>query len=126
MLHAASSRIANARSSVDVEIVGTGEDAMPYTAIDNLPPVHPGEILKDELEALNMSARKFAEHIRVPPNAVAAILNGGRGVTAQMALRFGQAFGTGPGYWMRLQNIYEEKRARSELAGELEQIAGLL
>ena len=99
---------------------------MPYTAIDNLPPVHPGEILKDELEALNMSARKFAEHIRVPPNAVTAILNGGRGVTAQMALRFGQAFGTGRGYWMRLQNIYEEKRARSELAGELEQIAGLL
>jgi hypothetical protein len=45
----------------------TTEDAMPYTAIDNLPPVHPGEILKDELEALNMSARKFAEHIRVPP-----------------------------------------------------------
>ncbi len=42
----------------------TIEDAMPYTAIDNLPPVHPGEILKDELEALNMSARKFAEHIR--------------------------------------------------------------
>ncbi len=37
---------------------------MPYTAIDNLPLVHPGEILKDELEALNMSARKFAEHIR--------------------------------------------------------------
>ncbi len=92
---------------------------MPYTAIDNLPPVHPGEeILKDELEALNMSARKFAEHIRVPPNAVTAILNGARGVSAQMALRSGQAFGTGPGYWMRLQNIYEEKRARSELAGD--------
>ena len=99
---------------------------MPYTAIDNLPPVHPGEILKDELEALNMSARKFAGHIHAPPNAVTAILNGGRGVSAQMALRLGQAFGTGPGYWMRLQNIYEEKRARSELAGELEQIAGLL
>ncbi len=99
---------------------------MRYTAIDNLPPVHPGEILKDELEALNMSARKFAEHIRVPPNAVTAILNGDRGVSAQMALRLGQAFATGPGYWMRLQNIYEEKRARSELAGELEQIGGLL
>ncbi len=61
-----------------------------------------------------------------PPTAVTAILNSDRGVTAQMALRFGRAFGTWPGYWMRLQNIYEEKRARSELAGELEQIAGLL
>lgn len=98
---------------------------MPYPAIDNLPPVHPGEILKDELEALSMSARKFAGHIRVPANAVTAILNGERGVTAQMALRFGQAFGTGPGYWMRLQDTYEEKCARSELAGVLEQITEL-
>lgn len=95
---------------------------MTYPAIDNLPPVHPGELLKDELETLNMSARKFAEHIRVPPNAVTGILNGDRGVSAQMALRLGQAFGTGPGYWMRLQDTYEEKCARTELAGVLEQI----
>lgn len=98
---------------------------MTYPAIDNLPPVHPGEILRDELEALSMSARKFADHIRVPPNAVTAILNGQRGVTAQMALRLGQAFGTGPGYWMRLQDTYEEKCARAELAGVLEGIGML-
>ena len=98
---------------------------MTYPAVDNLPPVHPGEILRDELEALSMSARKFAEHIRVPPNAVTAILNGQRGITAQMALRLGQAFGTGPGYWMRLEDAYEEKRARAELAGVLEQIGSL-
>lgn len=98
---------------------------MTYPAIDNLPPVHPGEILRDELEALSMSARKFADHIRVPPNAVTAILNGQRGVTAQMALRLGQAFGTGPGYWMRLQDTYEEKCARVELAGVLEGIGML-
>lgn len=73
-----------------------------------------------------MSARKFADHIRVPPNAVTAILNGERGVTAQMALRLGQAFGTGPGYWMRLQDTYEEKCARAELAGVLEQIGPLV
>lgn len=98
---------------------------MTFPAIDNLPPVHPGEILKDELDALSMSARKFADHIRVPPNAVTAILNGQRGVTAQMALRLGQAFGTGPGYWMRLQDTYEEKCARAELGEVLEQIGFL-
>lgn len=98
---------------------------MTYPAIDNLPPVHPGEILRDELEALSMSARKFADHIRVPPNAVTAILNGQRGITAQMALRLGQAFGTGAGYWMRLQDAYEEKCARVELAGVLEGIGML-
>jgi len=43
---------------------------MAYTADDNLPPVHPGEILADELEALELSARKFAAHIGVPPNAI--------------------------------------------------------
>ncbi len=98
---------------------------MTYPAIDNLPPIHPGEFLKDELDALPMSARKFAGHIGVPPNAVTAILNGDRGVSAQMALRLGQAFGTGPGYWMRLQDIYDEKRARAELAGTLEIIRPL-
>lgn len=91
---------------------------MTTPAIDNLPPVHPGEILRDELEALSMSARKFADHI----HAVTAILNGQRGITAQLALRLGQAFGTGPGYWMRLQGMYEVKCARVELAGVLEGI----
>lgn len=92
---------------------------MSYPACDNLPPIHPGEILRDELEALALSARKFAGHIHVPPNAVTAILNGNRAVTAQMALRLGQAFGTGPGYWMRLQDIYEEKIARAEMGDQL-------
>jgi addiction module HigA family antidote len=98
---------------------------MTFPAVDNLPPIHPGEILKDELDALSMSARKFADHIRVPPNAVTAILNGERGVTAQMALRLGRAFGTGPGYWMRLQDLYEEKCARAELEGVLDGIGQL-
>jgi len=98
---------------------------MPYPAINNLPPVHPGEILRDELEAMSMSARKFAKHIRVLPNAVTGILNGAGGVSAQMALRLGQALGTGAGYWMRLQDTYEEKCACAELAGALEQISQL-
>jgi antitoxin HigA-1 len=94
-------------------------------AIDHLPPVHPGEILGDELETLGMSARKFAEHIGVPPNAVTAILNGERGVSAAMALRFGKAFGTGSGYWMRLQNLYEEKLALAEIGDKLDAILPL-
>ncbi|WP_448205782.1 HigA family addiction module antitoxin [Azospirillum sp. sgz302134] len=98
---------------------------MAYPAIDNLPPIHPGEILRDELEALGLSARKFAEHIRVPPNAVTEILNGERGITAAMALRLGRAFDTGERYWMNLQDLYEAKRARAELAETLEMIKPL-
>jgi addiction module HigA family antidote len=91
--------------------------------IDNLPPIHPGCFLRDELEALSLSARKFAEHIHVPHNAVTGIMNGERSVSAQMAIRLGQAFGTTPQYWMNLQMIYDLKRARAEMPVEALRIA---
>jgi addiction module HigA family antidote len=84
-------------------------------AIDNLPPIHPGRFLRDELEALDVSARKFAAHIRVPHNAVTGILNGERSITAKMAIRLAQAFRVTPQYWLNLQTIYDLKRARTEL-----------
>jgi addiction module HigA family antidote len=99
---------------------------MAYTAVDNLPAVHPGEFLADELEALHMSARKFAEHINVPPNAITAIMNGQRGISAEMALRLGRAFGTGERYWMHLQSLYETKIARDKLGAKVAGIAPLV
>ena len=99
---------------------------MGFAAIDALPPVHPGEILRDELDALGFSARRFADHLDVPPNTVTGILNGTRGVSAQMALRLGKAFGTGPQYWMTLQDNYEEKVARQELGSRLDAIITLV
>ncbi|CAK0758811.1 antitoxin HigA-1 [Azospirillaceae bacterium] len=98
---------------------------MTFPAIDNLPPVHPGEILRDELEALGLSARRFASHVGVPPNAVSEILNGERRITATMALRLAKAFGTTPQYWTGLQSYYETKLARSELGEKLESIRQL-
>src|SRR5271168_438868 len=91
--------------------------------IDNLPPIHPGRFLRDELEALDLSARKFAAHIRVPHYAVSRIMNGERSISAQMAIRLGQAFGTTPQYWLNLQAIYDLKRARTEMPAEALQIA---
>ena len=99
---------------------------MTHEAVDGLPPIHPGEILKDELGALGMSARRFADHIGVPPNAVTGILNGTRGISAQMALRIGKAFGTGPRYWMTLQGNYEEKLAIRRLGGKIDAIGELI
>ncbi|MFD2233809.1 HigA family addiction module antitoxin [Phaeospirillum tilakii] len=98
---------------------------MSIPATDNLPPIHPGEFLRDELDALSLSARRFAAHIQVAPNAVTAILKGQRGISGQMALRLGQAFGTGPDYWMRLQDLYEVKRARAEMQDVLASIPRL-
>ena len=51
--------------------------------VDNLPPIHPGSFLRDELDTLALSARKFAEHIHVPHNAVTGIMNGERSISAQ-------------------------------------------
>ena len=87
-------------------------------SVDNLPPIHPGNFLRDELEALNISARRFAKHIHVPPNAVTSILNGDRAITAQMAIRLSQVFRTSPQYWMNLQSIYDLKTARASLPPE--------
>jgi addiction module HigA family antidote len=88
---------------------------MTYPAIDNLPPVHPGEFLRDELEDIGLSARKFAARIGVPPNAVTAILNGTRGISAEMALRLGRVFGTSEQYWLNLDSLYEAKKARAKI-----------
>jgi addiction module HigA family antidote len=86
--------------------------------IDNLPPIHPGRFLRDELEALGLSARKFADRIHVPHNAITGIMNGGRSISAKMAIRLGRAFGTTPQYWMNLQAIYDLKRAQAEMPSE--------
>jgi antitoxin HigA-1 len=98
-----------------------GMTAMP-SPTDNLPPIHPGNFLRDELETLELSARKFAEHIHVPHNAVTGIMNGERSISAQMAIRLGQAFGTTPQYWLNLQTIYDLKRARAEMPADALQI----
>ena len=87
--------------------------------VDNLPPVHPGSFLRDELEALELSARKFAEHIHLPHhNAITEIMNGERAISAQMAIRLGHAFGTTAQYWLNLQTIYDLKKARAEMPEE--------
>ena len=86
--------------------------------IDNLPPIHPGCFLRDELNALGLSARKFAAHIQVPHNAVTGILNGRRAVSPRMAVRLGLAFGTTPAYWLNLQSAHDLKLARTGMPEE--------
>lgn len=70
-------------------------------------PIHPGEILADELDELNMSAAKLARKIHVPANRMTQIIAGKRSITAETALRLGKWFGTGPRIWLNLQQAYE-------------------
>src|ERR1700761_8907164 len=99
---------------------------MSHSAVNNLPPIHPGRILRRQLDALSMSARKFANHIGVPPNAVTEILNADRSVTALMALRLGKAFGTTPQFWLNLQSAYDLKRASTDMPPDVEAIQQLV
>ena len=70
-------------------------------------PIHPGEILKDELEALDMSASDLARAAHVPANRISQILSGKRNISADTALRLGKLFATGPQFWLNLQLAYE-------------------
>jgi addiction module HigA family antidote len=83
-------------------------------ATDGLAPTHPGEILREELAELGLSANAFAARIKVPTNRVTEILGGRRSVTAETALRFGRFFGTSAQFWMNLQSNYDLKRAAAE------------
>ena len=77
-------------------------------------PVHPGEILRDELDALDMSAKAFAEALDVPGKRITAILKGQRGVTADTALRLSRYLGTTPQVWLNLQKAFELRVAELE------------
>jgi addiction module HigA family antidote len=81
---------------------------------DGLPPTHPGEILRDELVELGLSANAFAAKIKVPTNRVTEILAGRRSISAETALRLGRFFGTSAQLWMNLQINYDLKQAAAE------------
>ncbi|GHA20464.1 transcriptional regulator [Devosia pacifica] len=69
--------------------------------------VHPGEVLKDELDAAGITPTEFARQIDVPPNRVSQIIAGKRAITGDTALRFGHWFGTDPQFWLNLQAQHE-------------------
>ena len=81
---------------------------------DGLAPTHPGEILREELVELNLSANAFAAEIKVPTNRVTEILGGRRSISAETALRLARFFGTSAQFWMNLQANYDLKRAAAE------------
>lgn len=74
-------------------------------------PIHPGEILADELEELELSASALARHLAVPANRITFILNGKRAITADTALRLAKFFGTTPNFWLNLQLDFDLKMA---------------
>jgi addiction module HigA family antidote len=75
-------------------------------------PIHPGEILADELKELDISPTELARQIDVPPNRISQIVNGKRAITGDTALRLGHWFGTSAQFWLNLQAAYEIELAQ--------------
>ncbi len=88
--------------------------------INRMRPVHPGEILKEELAELNLSANSFAAQLHVPTNRITAILNGQRAITPDTALRLARYFGTTPTFWLNLQMAHDLKVAFEKLGRQIE------
>ena len=76
--------------------------------------VHPGTILKDELDEIGVTPTEFARQIDVPPNRVSQIITGKRAITGDTALRFGHWFGTEPQFWLNLQGQFDLAMAERE------------
>ena len=88
-------------------------------AKNGMRPVHPGEILREELDELGLSANALSRALGVPVNRVTMILNGQRGVSADTALRLARYFGTTPQLWMNLQKTWELRRTEIDAGREI-------
>ena len=82
-------------------------------------PVHPGEILRGELDEIGLSANALSKALDVPVNRVTMILNGQRGVSADTALRLARYFGTTPQFWLNLQKTWELRQAEMVAGQEI-------
>jgi addiction module HigA family antidote len=114
-------------STINSVSVLNGEMGMPTTsksrtitrrasaksALKRIPPVHPGEMLREEfLIPLGLSANALALAISVPATRIGEIVNERRGITGDTAIRLGEYFRTGPEFWINLQGRYELELAR--------------
>ena len=92
---------------------------------NGLPPVHPGELLREIIEDRGITQTELARAIGVSSMRISHIARETRPVTADIALRFGRAFGQSPEFWMGLQNAYDLKIAEREAGDSLRKIRPL-
>jgi addiction module HigA family antidote len=90
-----------------------------------LPPIHPGEFLREILEQRGLSQAHFSRVIGVSPMRISHVIKGTRPVTAELALLFGRAFGQSPQYWLNLQGTYDLKLAERAIANQLKAVSEL-
>ena len=88
---------------------------------NKLPPIHPGEILREEfMTPRGLSQNALARALNVPPRRINEIVLEKRGITADTALRLARYFGTSAEMWTGLQADYDLRLARREKARAIE------
>ena len=86
-----------------------------------LPPIHPGEILREDfLKPLGISMNRLALDLRVPVTRIAEIVHQRRGITPDTALRLGRYFNTSARFWMNAQSSYDLEVAQDEVQRTIE------
>lgn len=95
-------------------------------SLKGLPPVHPGEILREiVLPALGRPKTEIAQLLGVSRQTLYDLLDGKQAVTAVMALRLGKLCGNGPDIWINLQTAHDLRQAREALGDEIDRIPTL-
>jgi addiction module HigA family antidote len=83
------------------------------------PPIHPGEILADELEEIGITPTELARQIHVPANRMSQIIAGKRAITGDTALRLGHWFRNSAQFWLNLQAAYDLRLAEQAIGKEI-------
>ena len=89
-----------------------------------LPPIHPGEVLREEfLKPMGLTPYGVAQACGIPRTRIERLAREETPITADTALRLARYFGTTPAFWMGMQAQYELERAQDALATELKRIS---
>ncbi len=96
---------------------------MAKSLVCGLPPMHPGELLREDvLPALGRPKTEIARLLGISRQTLYDILNEKQPITAQMALRIGKMCGNGPNIWLNLQRTYDLRMAEAEIGDALDAI----
>ena len=89
----------------------------------HLTPIHPGKVLQDELEEINISSEALANHIEIPPSIIHDICDGKKDINALIAMKLSRALGASPQFWLNLQNNWEISQIKESEYQNIQSIA---
>jgi len=92
---------------------------------NTLEPIRPGEHLAEFLEEMNISAYRLAKETGMPQTRIGDIINKGRTITADTAMRLGRFFNTSAQFWLNLQSAYDLRKAEIKYGDDYARILPL-